>query len=338
MERGVDPLRIGSLIVPVPVVLAPMAGYTDAAMRLLCRRFGAGLTFTEVTNAQALLHDSRLTFHLLDTFAGERPVAAHLYGADAETLSRAARIVEELGRFDLIDINCGCPVRKIVAKGAGVALMRSPDRVERIVGAVRTAVSLPVTVKTRLGLVTGRERVMDVTAAAEQGGAAAVSVHARYADSRHGGQAEWDVLARVKRARGIPVIGNGGVNEPADVLRMLDATGVDGVMVGRAAVGNPWFFQEACRLLGIPNACSCAATSRREVIGEHLSLLQTLKVEAQRIRRRSRLTVEQATALHFRAHLHRYLAGCPGWRVVRRRLQEMNSTEKIMAAVDAVSG
>lgn len=338
MDTSVPPLRIGQLTVPVPVVLAPMAGYTDAAMRLLCRRGGAGLAFTEVTNAQALLRNSRMTFHLLETFAGERPVAAHLYGADAETLARAARIVEDLGRFDAIDINCGCPVRKIVAKGAGAALMARPAEVERIVRAVGTAVSLPVTVKTRLGLVSGEETLMDVTAAAEQGGAAAVSVHARYADRQHAGAADWDALARVKQARSIPVLGNGGIGEPSEVLRMFRQTGVNGVMIGRAAVGNPWFFRETCRVLGFPAPGGDLPAGLREVIEEHLSLLRQLKVKAQRIRRRSRLSADQAAALHFRGHLHRYLAGRPGWGAVRRNLQGLNTVKKIMAAVEQGCG
>jgi len=332
---SVAPLQIGALVIPVPVVLAPMAGYTDAAMRSLSRRFGAGLTFTEVVNAQGLLHGSRLTFHLLETLPGERPVVAHLYGADADDLARAACLVEELGRFDMIDINCGCPVRKIVAKGAGVALMKQPALVERIVRAVRDAVTLPVTVKTRLGLVPEDERVMDVTAAAEQGGAAAVSVHARYASNHHTGPAQWAALARVKQACGIPVLGNGGVDTPKDVVGMLRETGVDGVMVGRAAVGDPWFFRDANELLGHLVSLDEGPVTRREVIAEHLRRLLELTQKAQRLRRRSRLSPDQAAALHFRGHLHRYLAGLPGWRAVRRNLQEMDSTEKVMAAADS---
>lgn len=334
----VPPLQIGPLVVPVPVVLAPMAGYTDAALRSLCRGCGAGLAFTEVTNAQGLLHGSQMTFHLLETWPGERPVAAHLYGASPDDLARAAGLVQELDRFDVIDINCGCPVRKIVAKGAGVALMKSPARVERIVRSVCAAVSLPVTVKTRLGLAPGDERVMDITAAAEQGGAAAVSVHARYADSRHIGPARWDMLARVKRARGIPVIGNGGVAVPDDVVRMFRETGVDGAMVGRAAIGNPAFFRDAAAALGHVIPVEPRLESRRELIAEHLGRLLALKEQAQRIRRRSRLSPDQAAALHFRGHLHRYLAGLPGWRTVRCELQAMNSCEKVMAAVEKVSG
>jgi nifR3 family TIM-barrel protein len=334
----VPPLEIGRLIIPVPVILAPMAGYTDAAMRSLCCRFGAGLTFTEVVNAQGLLHDSRLTFHLLETFAGERPVAAHLYGSNAEDLARAACHVEQLGRFDVIDVNCGCPVRKIVAKGAGVALMKQPALVERIVRGIRDAVTLPVTIKTRLGLVPEEDRVMDVAAAAEQGGAAAVSVHARYASSHHVGPAQWDSLARIKQLCGIPVIGNGGIDTPQDAVEMFRETGVDGVMIGRAAVGNPWFFLEVRELLGQPLSMDEGITARRAVIEEHLRLLLELTEKSQRLRRRSRLIPDQAAALHFRGHLHKYLAGLPGWRTVRRSLQEMNSSEKIMAAVDSVLG
>jgi len=225
-----EPLRIGKLTIETPVLLAPMAGYTDAAMRSLCLRSHCGLVFTEVINAEGIRHGSHRTIHLLETWPGERPVAAHLYGASPDAMAEAAAFVERTGRFDLVDVNCGCPVRKIVVKGAGVALMKDPAKIGAIVRAMRGATVLPVTVKTRLGLSPERANVAEVAQAVEEAGGAGIVVHARYAVNRHTGRADWEALAAVKAARRIPVI-------------------------GKAAVGNPWIFQEAyCLLRGEPFA------------------------------------------------------------------------------------
>jgi nifR3 family TIM-barrel protein len=332
------PLKIGGLTIPVPVALAPMAGYTDSAFRHLCRRQGCGLVFTEVTNARGVVHGSARTLHLLECGPAERPAAAHLYGSEPDVVARAAAGAEALGRFDLIDINCGCPVRRIMARGAGAALMDDPGRVEAIVRAVKQAVSLPVTVKTRLGLSPGSEAVFQVARAVENGGGDALAVHARFVASRHSGEADWEALGRVKAACRIPVIGNGGIRGAEDALAMLRRTGVDGVMVGRAAIGNPWVFAEIlARLTGAAWAPPSAA-ERRAVIAGHLEGLLALKRLERRRRRRDSHTPEQAAALTFRAHLVRYLAGLPGGRDFRRALSGMDSLESVMAAVDGVLG
>lgn len=337
---GIDaaPLGIGGLTVPVPVILAPMAGYTDSALRSLCLEFGCGMAFTEVTNAAGLVHGSGQTRHLLEARPGERPLAAHLYGNDPNVLARAAAAAEQMSRFDLIDINCGCPVRRIVAKGCGAALLRDPARIERIVRAVKGAVALPVTVKTRLGTEPGEPLVFDVARAAEAGGADAVIVHARFVAQRHGGVADWDALARLKQCCSIPVVGNGGVDRAADAPRMLAQTGVDAVMIGRAAVGAPWIFAQVNALLSGADWEPPSAAARRDVIALHLERLIALKGLEQRYRKRGRYGARQAAALHFRAHLAQYLAGYPGWRRVLRGLQEMNTPEAVMTVVDRVLG
>jgi hypothetical protein len=168
-------LSIGNVTLDIPVILAPMAGYTDVAMRPACLHLGCGMVMTEVVSAEGVIRDSHRTLHILDTAPGERPIAAHLYGADPGALAAAAAICEEMGRFDSIDINCGCPVRKIVAKGAGAALMAKPERIEAIVCAVRAAVRLPVTVKTRIGLRPDRLNISEVAQAVEGAGAAAIA-------------------------------------------------------------------------------------------------------------------------------------------------------------------
>jgi len=228
----------------VLAVLAPMAGYTDAAFRLLCRRRGCARTYTEVVNAEGIARGSRPTLYLLETLPDERPVVAHIYGRDPSVMAAAAVYIESLRRFDQVDVNTGCPVRKIVAKGCGAALMREPERVHEIVRAIVSAVSLPVTVKTRLGPTREELCVSEIAQAAEEGGAAEIAIHARTTAQKHGGEADWRTLARVKAERRIAVLGNGGVATAADALRMIRETGVDGVMIGRAALSDPWLLAE----------------------------------------------------------------------------------------------
>jgi nifR3 family TIM-barrel protein len=330
------PLRFGGLEVGFPVVLAPMAGYTDRACRMMCRRFGCELAMTEVANAQGLVHGSKPTFHILETGSGEHPVAAHIYGSDPDVMAEAARRIERLERFDFIDINCGCPVRKIVARGAGVALMKTPARIEAIVAAVRAAVAMPVTIKTRLGLTPETHNVEEVVAAAEAGGAAAVFVHARYASARHSGPADWEALAAVKAAARVPLAGNGGVDEPADALRMLGQTGVDGVMIGRAAIGRPWIFEDVAALAGGEAVPVRSPGFIRDVVSSHLAAVVVLKEREYRIRRHARLTIEHAAVLAFRGHLHQYLAGRPRWARARRRLNDLETRDDVMAVVNSV--
>jgi tRNA-dihydrouridine synthase B len=328
-------LTLGSLRPASPFLLAPMAGYTDSAMRTLCLEHGAGLAMTEVVNAGGLVRNAKLTWHLLETAPGERPVLAHLYGADPGVLAEAAARVAASGRFAGIDLNAGCPVRKIVAKGAGAALMRNPERIEAIVRALCAAVDLPVTVKTRSGLDPDRLNIAEVAHAVEAGGAAGLFVHARPASQRHGGAADWAVLARIKAERGIPVIGNGGIECPHDAVRMLRETGVDGVLIGRAAIGNPGFFAQAaaCRAgRALPRP---TPAERRAVIVEHLARLTDLLQKERLLRRHNTRSADAVAARVFRPYLLKYLRGCSGLPAVRRRLNALDSTAEIMRIVDA---
>ncbi len=329
-----QPLILGTLVIDLPVVLAPMAGYTDYVFRSICRKHHCPLTLTEVVNAEGTIRQGRQTLNLLETDPGERPVGAHIYGADPDRLALAAAIIEKMNRFDFIDINCGCPVPKIVRKGAGAALMGNPDKIKQIVNTVKTAVSLPVTVKTRIGLSPDKKNIHEVARAVEEGGGSAIFIHARFASQRHNGTADWETLARVKSERSIPVIGNGGISCPDDVFRMIDQTGVDGVMIGRAAVGNPWLFDEIfCRATGRPWT-GHSTEEHRTVIKEHLEELVLLKQKELRYRKKSATPADQAAALHFRAHLHQYLRGFRGWPEVRSQLNTMHRVEDILKAVD----
>jgi len=235
------PLAIGTVRLPSSFLLAPLAGYTDLPFRLLCREAGAALCVSEMISCHGLVFEQKKTHELLHTVPGERPFAVQLFGSDPEIMARAAAIVAALP-VDLIDINMGCPVRKVVKKGCGAALLKDPQRAEAIIRAVRAQISLPVTVKIRSGW-TGEHIVAPGFAAmAEAAGAAAVTVHGRTWAQGFGGRADWGVIRAVKEAVSIPVIGNGDILSRADGLAMMAATGCDGVMVGRGALGNPWLF------------------------------------------------------------------------------------------------
>ena len=240
----IKPVNIGSLTVDFPIMLSPMAGYTDAAFRSLCRDFNCGMIYTEVITCRGVVHDSKLTRHMLDTFPNEHPIAGHIYGSEPEIMAEAAAKIEEMGRYDTIDVNCGCPVRKIVAKGAGAALMHDPEKICAIVSAIKKSVSLPVTIKTRLGPTPEMMNISEIAQAAEEAGADGIAIHARFTSAQHSGEADWNALAQIKSERAIPVFGNGGIQTAEDALRMISETGVDGVLIGRAAIGNPWIFDE----------------------------------------------------------------------------------------------
>jgi tRNA-dihydrouridine synthase B len=264
----------------------------------------------------------------------ERPIGVQIYGSLETSMARAAEIAEQ-AQPDFIDVNCGCPVRKIVAKGAGAALMKTPDKIEAIVRAVCGAVRLPVTVKTRIGYWKDKVNISEVAHAVQAGGGRAIFVHARFATSQHKGPADWEALARIKAQCAIPMIGNGGVTQPQDALDMLARTGVDGVMIGRAAVGNPWIFDEIRRLAeGAPPAPHSLAEHRAAIL-EHLDRLTALTRKQYR-RRKSKLPVEDSAVLQFRGHLVRYLVGFRGFAEVRRNLQTLHTAAALIRAVDSV--
>ena len=332
----ITPLRIGNLTISTPLLLAPMAGYTRLPFRIICKKFHCALVYTEVITAEGILRRSPQTMRYLESLPEERPVAAHIYGSNPDSLAGAARIIESLGRFDLIDVNCGCPVPKVMRKGAGVTLMREPDKIREIVQAVAQAVSLPVTVKTRLGISSESCNVSEVAHAVEQGGGSAITIHARFASAKHSGPADWEMLKRIKRERSIPVIGNGGITEPRHTVEMLQQTGVDGVMVARAAIGKPWIFEEIhCLWTGKPYQPP-SREQRREIIAEHLDRLYALTMAENKTRRPSRQATERDVCRRFRGHLVTYLAGMRGMRNLRKSLQNVESRRGVMAGVDQV--
>jgi tRNA-dihydrouridine synthase B len=230
-------------------LLAPMAGITNLPFRLVARSFGCTLAFTEMISANGIIRKSDRTLEYLRTCADDDPLGAQIFGADPEVMAEAAGIVENYG-VNVIDINMGCPVKKVMRAGAGAMLMKDPGRVEKIIRAVKKRVSIPVTVKIRAGWNRNSINAVEIACIAEKAGADAIIVHGRTVDQGFGGVADWKVIAETKKKVNIPVIGNGDVWQPQDAIKMLRETSCDAVMIGRGALGNPWIFK------GISQACS----------------------------------------------------------------------------------
>jgi tRNA-dihydrouridine synthase B len=241
-------MKIGRLTIANRLTLAPMEEHTNFPFRLLMKQAGAGLVVTERIDAADVARRDRRALRLLYTQPSESPRAGQISGADPQIMAAAARVVAELG-FNLVDLNFECPIRRLLARGEGGALMASPERIGQIVDAVVRAVAIPVTIKIRSGPDAGQETAVEVAQRAEDAGAAAVSVHARSVQQAYVGGPDWSVLARVKQGTCLPIIGGGGIRAPADALRMLAETGVDAVSIGRGCLGNPWIFRQARALL-----------------------------------------------------------------------------------------
>ena len=236
-------VSIGGVRLCGPICLAPLAGLTNRTFRLVCRGFGASLAVTEMVSARGLVEGGERTRSYLDFSSDEHPISVQLFGSEPGVLAEAARIARALGP-DIIDLNCGCPVRKVVRQNAGAALLREPRKLGEIVSAMAMAVDVPVTVKMRTGWDTP-DQVAEIARIIEASGAAAIAVHGRTRRAGYSGDADWEAIRRAREAVTIPVVGNGDVRDPEAAKQMVDLTGCHMVMVGRWAIGNPWIFRRA---------------------------------------------------------------------------------------------
>ena len=282
-------MKIGNIEITSRLSLAPMAGVTDLAFRKICSELGAGLTTTEMVSSKALCYQDKKSRGLLKLFDGEHPAAAQIFGSDPVCMAEAAVIAAEISGADMIDINMGCPVGKVVSNGDGSALMRDIDKAARVAEAVVKDSPVPVTVKMRRGWDKGSINAVELAIALEQVGVAAVAVHGRTRAQMYAGQSDWTTAKQVKEAVSIPVIANGDVFSAEDAVRLLRATGADMVMIGRGCFGNPWLFQQAAAALegreipALPPLHQRVDTAVRQIEmavadkGEHVAILEARK-------------------------------------------------------------
>ena len=312
------PLRIGPITVDTPLVLAPMAGVTSHAFRLLCKRHGAGLVVTELLSSHAIHYKNAKTFGMFDWNDAERPVSVQLFGGDPAMMAEAAQVVEAHGA-DIVDLNMGCWVPKVAKTGAGATLLKDVCQAQAVVKAMVDAVQIPVTVKIRSGWDPSHPTGIDFARRAQDAGAQAIAVHARFASQGFTGTADWSIIRRVKDVVTIPVVGNGDVETPEDAKRMLEETGCDAVMVGRAAMGNPWLFGDITHFLETSEHRPAPTLAAR--VEAALFHLKTMAADP---------AVGEARAVkEMRGQLTHYFKGFPGVSALRGQLVQAGSIAEV---------
>lgn len=313
-------LKIGDVTLENNVILAPMAGVTDLPFRLLCKEQGAGLLCMEMVSAKAVHYNNKNTEALMEIHPDEQPVALQLFGSEPDIMAETAARIEERP-FAILDVNMGCPVPKVVNNHEGSALMKEPKLVGEIVTALVKAIRKPVTVKIRKGFDDDHVNAVEIAKIIEASGAAAIAVHGRTREQYYSGKADWDIIRQVKEAVSIPVIGNGDVTDAVSAKKMMDETGCDGIMIGRASRGNPWIFKEITQYLDtgiLPERPSMEEV--RNTILRHAALQLEFKGEYTGIR-------------EMRKHVAWYTAGYPHSAKLRRMVNEMETFAELEESI-----
>jgi len=317
---------IGGLTTENNVFLAPMAGIGDSGFRIIGKTFGVGLTFTEMVSAHGLLSGNEKSINLLKLSRKERPGGIQLFGSNPEVMSRAVSICGDF-QADLIDINGGCSVNKVMKTGAGAMILDDPEKFYRLVKSCVDASCYPVSVKVRLGISEDRIKVLENAIAAQEAGASMFTLHPRTAKQRYSGKARWEYIGLVKQALHIPVCGNGDINSPFDAIHMIQETGCDAVMIGRGAIGNPWLIRNTIFALrsypDIPSFSEVTTCERIECALKHLELVVSFKSENRGMK-------------EIKRHLYRYLRGVPGVSQIREEIMHMDTKQEVVEKLSTI--
>ena len=314
-------LRIGNVTLENTYILGPMAGVTDLPFRLLCKEQGAGLLCMEMVSAKAILYNNKNTETLLEIHPDEQPVSLQFFGSDPQIMSEMAKRVEERP-FDIMDINMGCPVPKVVKNGEGSALMKNPKLAHEIISAMVKAIKKPVTVKIRKGFDDNCINAVEMAKIAEDAGAAAIAVHGRTREQYYSGKADWEIIRQVKEAVSIPVIGNGDVTTPEKAEELVQTTGCDGIMIARGAQGNPWIFSE---MIGKEKNGVTPPRPDKEAIRNMILRHSKLQIQYRG---------EFAGMREMRKHVAWYTKGLTGAADLRRRVNETETLDELMMLLE----
>ena len=316
-------LKIGNVRLENPYILAPMAGVTDLPFRLLCKEMGAGLICMEMVSAKAISFHNKNTEKLMEIEEKERPVSMQLFGSDPDLIAEMAAQIEERP-FDILDLNMGCPVPKVVNNGEGSALMKNPKLAAEIVRKTAKAIQKPLTVKIRKGFDEAHSNAVEMAKYLEDAGAAAIAVHGRTREQYYAGKADWEIIRQVKEAVSVPVIGNGDVTDPISAHKMMEETGCDGVMIGRASRGNPWIFRQLVEYDKTGNI-----TERPDVAELKAMILRHARLQLQ-------YKGEYTGIREMRKHVAWYTAGYPHSAAIRRRVNEIETIGQLEEMLESI--
>ena len=314
---------IGNVFIKNPIIFAPMAGVSDTSYRKIIKEMNPGLIYCEMVSDKAVVYDNKKTMDMLIMDEKERPISQQIFGSDIDSFVKAAKIVEETMKPDIIDINMGCPVPKVALKNqAGSALLKNPEKIKEIVKAVVDAVSIPVTVKIRSGWDEKSINAVEIAKICEEAGASAIAIHARTRSQGYSGSANWNIIKDVVNAISIPVIGNGDVTSPELAKKMLDETGCTGVMIGRGVIGNPWLIKNCVDYLETGSYQEEISIKERiDMMKKHLSMLIEDKNE-------------HTAILEFRNHLMYYFKYLPNSKEIKVRLVQAKTKDEVIKILD----